>query len=276
MENGISSNHNGISSPENGILEPNNGSGEQRSGNGNLNSSPIKNHKNVPKNSSSVEDALSRLIREERFSEAAAYRLHLQNFGVVSELKLQYEKERKENRFFEAVETKQKLDKLSPLVASDATLAMWLQPNPHSLTFSNMRQKLKDQVGEQKAAGWIHSYGNIRFDAESDLELAASIKEQAELYMNAILLGETVPKINKDTSSAWQKILESCCEEFRHAITWVTCVAEKTKNISEIKKKNNNRQTVQRTTHQRLFRRTRSGLSCWRENFGGHVLARGH
>jgi len=100
-----------------------------------------------------------------------------------------------------------------------------------------MLQKLKDQVGEQKAVGWINCYGNISFGAEHDLELAASIKEQAELYMNAILLGETLPKIHKDLISTWQKILESCCEEIRHAITWITCVAEKTKNISEIKKK---------------------------------------
>jgi len=100
-------------------------------------------------------------------------------------------------------------------------------------TFEGMLQKLKEIVGDQKATGWISKYGNVTFEPEDDLEVAAATKEQAELYMNAIISGQPLGKIDKNLILAWEKILEGCCEEIRLATAWVTCVTEKTNNLSE-------------------------------------------
>eukprot|EP01124_Arcella_intermedia_P036043 TRINITY_DN934_c0_g1_i4.p1 TRINITY_DN934_c0_g1~~TRINITY_DN934_c0_g1_i4.p1 ORF type:complete len:700 (-),score=221.26 TRINITY_DN934_c0_g1_i4:106-2205(-) len=173
----------------------------------------------------------AKLILEERFEEAMAYRDHMKYHPIVTNLQAQYEEEKKNMKILESIETKQKLDKLSKYLVPKDTQDQWLQKNPNNniLKFKDMEDKLITAIGEKKSSLWLNKFRNIQIKTTTDTELEniALQKHIAENLMRILLSNQPIQNLNEETLKKYKLVLKAVISQFKETDNWFSLINQK-------------------------------------------------
>jgi hypothetical protein len=176
------------------------------------------------------------LVQEERYQEAFDCKQQIETLKEIVKLEQNEMLAKQQNKTSEEIEIRIKIEETKRKLFPEERITKWKREStdPTHMTFAQMKAKLLNTVGSEKAEAFLIRYGQSseRFSNISsfeDLQKAIVEQQNAKRMMNTILGGKALSTADVTAQHVyrWQQILDKCCDEFKTAVQLMTEILTK-------------------------------------------------